>query len=204
VDVSIPLPQGPLRIVLETRSPAVAIEGPSGAGKSTLLRILAGVERRAEGFVEVDGVVWQDPEHGAVVPPWERHVGWAPQEVLLFPHLSVRENLAYAGAEKSEVEATADLLQLRPLLERRPRRLSGGERQRVALGRALLASPRLLLMDEPFSALDRPLRAQLTRTVRNLAEERAVPLVLVSHDEEDAGILAAERWHLANGALKRL
>jgi molybdate transport system ATP-binding protein len=124
--------------------------------------------------------------------------------VLLFPHLSVRENLAYAGAEKSEVEATADLLQLRPLLERRPRRLSGGERQRVALGRALLVSPRLLLMDEPFSALDRPLRAQLTRTVRNLAEERAVPLVLVSHDEEDAGILAAERWHLANGALKRL
>jgi molybdate transport system ATP-binding protein len=204
VDVSIPLPQGTLRIVLETRSPTVAIEGPSGAGKSTLLRILAGVERRGEGLVEVDGVVWQDPERGALVPPWERHVGWAPQEVLLFPHLSVRENLAYAGAEYSEVEATAELLQLRPLLERRPRRLSGGERQRVALGRALLASPKLLLMDEPFSALDRPLRAQLTRTVRSLAEQRAVPLVLVSHDEEDAAILAAERWHLANGMLRRL
>ncbi len=204
VDVRIPLPQGPLRIVLETRSQVVAIEGPSGAGKSTLLRILAGVERRAEGLVEVDGVTWQDPERGVLVPPWERQVGWAPQEVLLFPHLSVRENLAYAGAEGAEVEATADLLQLRPLLERRPRRLSGGERQRVALGRALLASPRLLLMDEPFSALDRPLRAQLTGTVKSLAAERAIPLVLVSHDEEDAAILAAERWHLANGALRRL
>lgn len=204
MDVSIPLPQGPLRIVLETRSRAVAIEGPSGAGKSTLLRILAGVERRAEGLVEVDGVTWQHPERGHLVPPWQRHVGWAPQEVLLFPHLSVRENLAYAGADESEVEATADLLQLRPLLERRPRRLSGGERQRVALGRALLASPKLLLMDEPFSALDRPLRAQLTRTVRNLADERGVPLMLVSHDEEDAVILAAERWHLANGTLRRL
>ncbi len=204
VDVSIPLPQGPLRIVLETRSRAVAIEGPSGAGKSTLLRILAGVERRAVGLVEVDGVTWQDPERGALLPPWQRRVGWAPQEVLLFPHLSVRENLAYAGADGSEVDATADLLQLRPLLERRPRRLSGGERQRVALGRALLASPELLLMDEPFSALDRPLRAQLTRTVKHLAEERSVPLVLVSHDEEDATILAAERWHLANGTLSRL
>jgi ABC-type molybdate transport system ATPase subunit len=204
VDVGVRLPHGPLQIDLETRSPAVAIVGPSGAGKSTLLRILAGVSRRARGLVVVDGVVWQHPERGTVVPPWKRRVGWAPQETLLFPHLSVRENLAYAGADASAVEATADLLQVRPLLERRPRRLSGGERQRVALGRALLTSPRLLLLDEPFSALDRPLRAQLTRIVKELAEQRDLPMVLVSHDEEDAAVLAGERWHLADGELRRL
>lgn len=204
VDVRVRLPHGLLRIDLETRSPALAIVGPSGAGKSTLLRVLAGVSRRAEGLVEVDGVVWQHPERGMVVPPWERRVGWAPQETLLFPHLSVRENLAYAGADAEAVEATADLLQVRPLLHRRPRRLSGGERQRVALGRALLASPSILLLDEPFSALDRPLRAQLTRTVKVHAQRRDLPLILVSHDEEDASVLAGERWHLADGDLTRL
>jgi molybdate transport system ATP-binding protein len=131
-------------------------------------------------------------------------VGWVPQDILLFPHLSVRENLAYAGATQDEVEATADMLQVSGLMERRPRRLSGGERQRVALGRALLSAPRLLLLDEPFSALDRPLRDQLSATVRRVAEERSVPLVLVSHDEADTRVLADERWHLKEGTLQPL
>lgn len=204
VDVAIPLAGRNLELRFETRNHALAIVGPSGAGKSTLLRILAGVERRARGTVEVDGVTWQDPTRGIVVPAWERRVGWVPQDVLLFPHLSVRENLGYAGAAASEIQEIAGLLQVDGLLDRRPRRLSGGERQRVALGRALLSDPALFLLDEPFSALDRPLRTQVSATVKEAARARGIPLVLVSHDEEDAAVLAGERWHLSEGALARV
>ena len=204
VDLTIPLASRDLVVRLETRSDALAIVGPSGAGKSTLLRILAGVERRGRGTVEVDGAIWQDPERGIVVPAWRRRVGWVPQDVLLFPHLSVRENLGYAGASASEIQEIAGLLQVDGLLDRRPRRLSGGERQRVALGRALLADPALFLLDEPFSALDRPLRAQVSAIVKEAARARGIPLVLVSHDEEDAAALAGERWHLADGMLRRV
>ncbi len=202
MDVEVLLGTRPLSVALETTSSTVAIVGPSGAGKSTLLRVLAGVERRARGRVEVNGRTWLDSATGANLAPWERAVGWVPQEVSLFPHLTVRENLAYAGADPESVRETAALLEVTDLIDRRPRRLSGGERQRVALGRALLASPRLLLLDEPFSALDRPLRAKLSRLVRDWADERRIPLVLVSHDEEDAQVLADERWHLAGGVLE--
>ena len=124
-----------------------------------------------------------------------------PQDALLFPHLSLRENLAYAGAGQSEVERMAESLFLTELLDRRPRFLSGGERQRVALGRALLSSPRLLLLDEPFSALDRPLRGEVGSMVREFARHSGTPIVLVSHDEHDAELLADERWVLVAGVL---
>jgi molybdate transport system ATP-binding protein len=202
--VNVPLAAHPLQVFLETDARSVAIVGPSGAGKSTLLRVLAGVEHRARGEVVVDGAVWLDPRRGVVVPPWKRRVGWVPQEMLLFPHLSVRENLGFAGGTEEEVEETAALLQVAHLLDRRPRRLSGGERQRVALGRALLSAPRLLLLDEPFSALDRALREQISATVKRLVAERAIPLVLVSHDDADTRKLAEERWHLRDGTLEPL
>lgn len=201
LSVEVPLGERALSVTLSTASRAVAIVGPSGAGKSTLLRVLAGVERRGRGRLEVDGETWLDSASGTYLPPWLRRVGWVPQEASLFPHLSVRDNLGYAGVEPERVLEIAALLEVRDLLDRRPRRLSGGERQRVALGRALLSSPRLLLLDEPFSALDRPLRDKLSRLVREWAEERAVPLVLVSHDEEDTRVLADERWRLVAGEL---
>jgi molybdate transport system ATP-binding protein len=193
-----------LQVELRTLRRAVAIVGPSGAGKSTLLRILAGLERRAVGRVEMTGRVLLDSARGFFLEPWERRVGWVPQDDLLFPHLTVRENLGFAGACTSEVEETAEMLSVQPLLERRPRNLSGGERQRVALGRALLAKPDLLLLDEPFSALDRPLRLDLVGRVRDLAERAGIVLVLVSHDEGDAAALAEERWLLVDGQLTRL
>ncbi|MEQ9398473.1 MAG: ATP-binding cassette domain-containing protein [Longimicrobiales bacterium] len=202
-DVRMPLASGFLEVSLASDQPAVALVGPSGAGKTTLLRILAGVERRATGVVDVAGVVWQDTRKGVWVPPWERRVGWVPQDSLLFPHLTVRQNLAYGGADDAAIAGTAELLRAAHLLDRRPRRLSGGERQRVALARALLSAPRLLLLDEPFSALDRPLRMELAATLREWTRSRAVPLVLVSHDEEDARTLADERWHLVDGHLSR-
>ena len=201
VRVQVPLGGGSLELALESQSKALAIVGPSGAGKSTFLRVLAGVEPRARGLVEVGGVTWQDPQRGVVVPAWERRVGWVPQETLLFPHLTVHQNLGYAGASDASIRELGELFQVAHLMDRRPRRLSGGERQRVALGRALLSDPRLLLLDEPFSALDRPLRRQLTGTVRELAEARGIPFFLVSHDEDDAQALAGERWHLADGVL---
>lgn len=203
LDFEIPLASQTMRVKLETDTAAIAIVGPSGAGKSTILRVLAGLERRARGVVTFGDQCWQDDTAGALMPPWQRRVGWMPQEVLLFPHLTVHDNLGYGGPSIAAVEQTAHLLQITGLLERRPRRLSGGERQRVALGRALLSEPRLLLLDEPFSALDRPLRGELARVVGQWCAQRGVPLVLVSHDEADAEGLAEEQWHLSGGELVR-
>jgi len=193
-----------MEVFLETESLAVAVFGPSGGGKSTLLRILAGVERRARGIVRVRGQVWMDTEGGIFLSPWERGVGWVPQEYLLFPHLRVRENLSFAGATPQEVEEVADLLMVDQLLNRRPRGLSGGEQQRVALGRALLANPRILLLDEPFSALDRPLRNHVASRLRDYVREKDLLLLLVSHDEADAVALAHEHWLLSEGRLERV
>lgn len=205
-DLRLTLALGALSLEAQLTSPnaAIAVVGPSGSGKSTLLRVLAGVERRAEGHLRFQGETWQDSSSGTFVPPWERRVGWVPQDALLFPHLNVRENLGYAGATESRIQETAALLRVTALLDRRPRKLSGGERQRVALGRALLSLPRLLLLDEPFSALDRPLRAELTVKLRTFCEERSVPLVLVTHDEGDAEALAQERWLVTHGRLEHL
>lgn len=190
----------PLRVDLRSDAAVVGIAGPSGGGKTTLLRVLAGVERRAVGTVVVFGEAWLGP--GAFVPPWERRVGWVPQESALFPHLDVRANLAYGGGEG--LAEVAALLGVDGLLGRMPRNLSGGERQRVALGRALLCRPRLLLLDEPFAALDRPLRARLGAEVARWCAERRLPVVLVTHDERDLDAFSAERWELVDGVLDRV
>ena len=201
--IRLPLDAFELDVDWGPSSASVAIVGPSGSGKSSLLRVLAGLEPAAQGTVRVNGDVWLDTGAGVSVPAWERRVGWVPQEALLFPHLSVRENLAYTGRDPSDVTKVSELLSLSELLERRPRFLSGGERQRVALGRALLSNPRLLLLDEPFSALDRPLRLEIATAVRHYAQRHGTPLVLVSHDEADAELLADQSWTLVAGRLKK-
>ncbi len=201
VQVRVPLDAFDLDVDWRPESDRVAILGPSGSGKSTLLRALAGLEPSAEGHVSFGDQVWLDSDSGLNMPAWERRVGWVPLDGLLFPHLSLRENLAYAGTGEPEVERMAESLFLSDLLDRRPRFLSGGERQRVALGRALLSAPRMLLLDEPFSALDRPLRGEIAATVRAFARDSGTPIVLVSHDEPDAALLADERWVLVGGSL---
>jgi molybdate transport system ATP-binding protein len=201
VQVRVPLDAIDLDVDWRPKSDHVAILGPSGSGKSTLLRALAGLEPGAEGRVRFGDEVWLDSDSGVNMPAWERRVGWVPQDALLFPHLSLRENLAYAGSGPAEVEKMAQSLFLSDLLDRRPRFLSGGERQRVALGRALLSAPRVLLLDEPFSALDRPLRSEIAAMVRSFARDSGTPIVLVSHDEHDAELLADERWVLVAGNL---
>ena len=204
VDIRVSLGASEVELQLSTSAMRVAVFGPSGGGKSTLLRMMAGVERRARGRVSVGGEVWVDTREGICVPPWDRGVGWVPQDYLLFPHLKVRENLAYGGGDGDEVEEMAKRLFVDHLLDRHPRRLSGGEQQRVALGRALLRRPGILLLDEPFSALDRPLRVQVGEELRRYVEKEQIPLLLVSHDEADAAALAQEHWLLSQGRLERV
>jgi molybdate transport system ATP-binding protein len=201
LDVALRLGRFALALRWRTDARAIALVGPSGCGKSTTLRILAGLERRAVGRVRFGGETWQDA--GIFVPPHRRQVGWVPQDACLFPHLTVAGNLGYAGATKSDVRAMAERLGLGAVVDRAPRNLSGGERQRVAVGRALLANPRLLLLDEPFAALDPPLRARLAADVAAIARERALPVIVVSHHPDDAAALADETWTLVDGALAR-
>lgn len=204
LDFSVRVGATPLTVRLEAASQTVAVFGPSGGGKSTILRVLAGVERRAAGIVTVRGETWQDSNAGVFRPSWERSVGWVPQEYLLFPHLTVRQNLTFSGQDRDDREEVCELLMVDGLQGRRPRVLSGGEQQRVALGRALLSRPRLLLLDEPFSALDRPLRSHVAAGLRAYIRKRNILLVLVSHDEGDAVALAQEHWLLSKGRLKRV
>lgn len=187
-------------IAFQSASKRVGISGASGAGKSTLLRCIAGLEP-ASGSVSVWGRVLQDPNKS--MPIWERKVGWVPQDSLLFPHLSVAENLRFGGGGPEQVLALAEQLEIAHLLERRPRALSGGERQRVALGRALLSEPELLLLDEPFAALDAPLKARVIHALEGWLSQRDIPMILVSHQEGDMKICSehqvasAEGFHLS-------
>ena len=162
--------------------------GPSGCGKTTVLRCMAGLQRLARGRLALDGEVWQDGER--FLPPHRRSVGYVFQEASLFPHLSVTGNLLYAtrGCRPAPPDAALGfdevvaLLGLAPLLARSPRHLSGGERQRVAIGRALLSQPMLLLMDEPLSALDRPTKDEILPFLERLHDALSLPVVYVSHD----------------------
>lgn len=158
--------------------------GPSGCGKTTVLRCLAGLSRFTDGRLSIDGAVWQD--EAVFLPSHRRAVGYVFQDARLFPHLSVLENLRYglkrSGPGTIGLEPIIELLGLRALLARAPAALSGGERQRVAVGRALLSQPRLLLMDEPLSALDAGARQEIMPYLEGLPAALSVPILYVSHD----------------------
>jgi molybdate transport system ATP-binding protein len=173
-----------------------AIFGPSGCGKTTLLRCIAGLQQLKDGYLSIGGEVWQD---GADFrPAYERSVGYVFQEASLFPHLSVRRNLLYGyrrAVRRGTEEATrfddvVALLGMAGLLERSPLRLSGGERQRVAVGRALLAQPRLLLMDEPLAGLDRLSKDEILPYLEALHTGLSIPILYVSHDIAEVERLA--------------
>ena len=182
--------------------------GPSGAGKTTLLRAIAGVGPEPRGFVSFDGEVWLDDARRVRVPPHRRGVGYVFQQGRLFPHLSVRSNLLYgwkrtpAAERKLDVDRVFDLLEMRPLLDRRIPMLSGGERQRVAIGRALLASPRLLLMDEPVASVDLALRGEILTFVERLPRELGIPILYVTHSLEEMLRLASLLVLVAGGRVR--
>ena len=173
-----------------------ALFGPSGSGKTTCLRAMAGLERPTGGRFALGDTVWQDETQGVFVPPHRRAVGYVFQDARLFPHLSVRDNLAFGerridpSERRSSLDEIAELLGIEHLLGRNPDSLSGGERQRVAIGRALLTSPRLLLMDEPLAALDIRRRQEILPYLERLHRELAIPIIYVSHAPDEVARLA--------------
>jgi molybdate transport system ATP-binding protein len=194
-----------LDVAFESSARVIALFGPSGSGKSTLLNVIAGLIRPQAGMVRVEGRVLTDTAAGTLVPPHRRRIGYVFQDTRLFPHLSVRRNLAYGqwftpgGERYANPEEIVALLGLRPHLDRRPPTLSGGEKQRVAIGRALLASPRLLLMDEPLASLDAARKAETLPYIERLRDELAIPIVYVSHSRDEVDRLADEVVHLEAG-----
>jgi molybdate transport system ATP-binding protein len=170
--------------------------GPSGSGKTTTLRCLAGLERPGNGYIRFADEIWFDTKSRISVPPQRRQIGYLFQEYALFPHLTVERNIDYGIRRIGEAERSrriaeiTDLLDLAGLEHRYPRQLSGGQKQRVALARALVCRPRLLLLDEPLSALDVPSREQLRRDLRHWLAKLGIPTIVVTHDRLEALILS--------------
>ncbi|MBN9073377.1 MAG: molybdenum ABC transporter ATP-binding protein [Rhizobiales bacterium] len=182
-----------------------ALFGPSGSGKTSIVNLIGGLICPDEGRIESEGRVFVDTAHGVFLPAHRRRIGYVFQDARLFPHMSVRQNLGYGRfftppAERyADMDAVVDLLGIRELLERRPGNLSGGEKQRVAIGRALAASPRLLLMDEPLASLDDARKAEILPYLERLRDESKVPVVYVSHALAEVARLATDVVMLAEG-----
>jgi molybdate transport system ATP-binding protein len=207
IEIDVEKRLGDFRLEARFTAPATGITalfGRSGAGKTTLVNLLAGLERPDRGRIAVDGEVLFSAEDGVDVPTERRRLGYVFQEGRLFPHYSVRGNLTYGrrrgarGAAVS-VEAVVALLGLEALLDRRPGDLSGGEKQRVAIGRALLAEPRLLLMDEPLASLDTPRKAEIMPFIERLRDELHIPIIYVSHAMDEIVRLADTLVLLSEG-----
>lgn len=169
-----------------------ALFGPSGAGKTSVLNMISGLLKPDGGRITVGGEVLFDSASGIDVPVQQRRAGYVFQEARLFPHLRVSANLAYGqrGSSVMSQGEVVDFLGIAHLLDRWPRTLSGGEAQRVAIGRALLSSPRFLLMDEPLASLDRARREEVMRTIERLRDEVRLPILYVSHDRAEVERLA--------------
>jgi molybdate transport system ATP-binding protein len=183
--------------------------GPSGCGKTTVLRCLAGLERPEEGVIQFGAQTWFDAERGVSLTPQQRGIGFVFQDYALFPHLTVAGNIGYglrtlSGRDRQQcVAEILDRFELRGFEQRRPRRLSGGQQQRVALARALACRPRLLLLDEPLSALDATLRKELRGELRRLLAACEIPVLLVTHDRDEALTLGDELVVMSDGDVRQ-
>jgi len=202
--IRLPLQPFTLEVEATLQAAASGICGPSGAGKTSLLELIAGLRRPAAGRVALDGEVLTDirsdsPVRGTFLPARHRRIGYVPQDGALFPHLSVRGNLLYGRRDGDVPAAVVEVLGLGPLLDRGIRQLSGGERRRVALGRALAAGPRLLLLDEPLSGLDGALRERVLGHLRMVRDELGVPMLYVSHDLTEVAALCSELLVIERG-----
>lgn len=205
VDIEKKLGDFALRAKFETTSGATALFGASGAGKTSVINMIAGLLKPDRGRIALDGEILFDAETRLDVPAWRRHIGYVFQEGRLFPHLSVKRNLEYGRwmnrlpADAMAFTRVAELLDVGRLLDRRPGKLSGGERQRVAVGRALLMRPRLLLLDEPLASLDAARKAEILPYFERLRDEARVPMIYVSHDAAEIGRVATRVVMLADG-----
>jgi molybdate transport system ATP-binding protein len=190
--------------------PVTVLFGPSGSGKTTLLRALAGLDRPEEGAIAFGDERWFDAAGSVFVPPQARGIGFLFQEYALFPHLTVAANVGFGIRARSRPERRARVAELAArfgiadLLSRRPGQLSGGQRQRVALARALAPSPRLLLLDEPLSALDAPTRETLRSELRYQLERSGVPAIVVTHDRTEALALGDRLAVMVDGRVRQV
>jgi molybdate transport system ATP-binding protein len=191
VDVEKQLGEFALHARFEAPGGATALFGPSGAGKTSIINMIAGLTRPDRGRIRLGEETLFDTGARIDVPAWRRHVGVVFQEGRLFPHLSVKHNVDYGrwmsghAADAAIFAHVVELLDIGPLLARRPGKLSGGERQRVAIGRALLMRPRLLLLDEPLASLDAARKSEILPYLERLRDEARVPMVYVSHDARE-------------------
>ena len=182
-----------------------ALYGPSGSGKTTCLRCIAGLERARGGFVQINDEIWQDSRNDLFIPPHKRALGYVFQEASLFPHLSVRANLEFGlkriprAQRRVDMHLATELLGIGHLLDRHPQHLSGGERQRIGIARALLTSPKLLLMDEPLAALDSQRKSEILPYLERLHEELDIPVLYVSHAQDEVARLADHIVLLSDG-----
>ena len=198
-----------LDIAFRTDSRATALFGPSGSGKTTALNAIAGLLRPERGHIVFDGRIMLDTDGDVFVPPYRRRMGYVFQDGRLFPHLTVRQNLLFgrffAGrraarrAPAMTLDRVVGLLGIEHILARRPVNLSGGERQRVAIGRALLSEPCMLLMDEPLAALDGARKAEILSVLERLRDVARVPILYVSHDVAEVSRIANNVIVLENG-----
>ncbi len=186
----------------------IALFGSSGSGKTSLINVIAGLTKPERGRVVIDGAVLLDTAHGVFLPPHKRKLGMVFQEGRLFPHLSVKQNLLYgawfarAPDSAANLARVAGLLGIERLLARYPSRLSGGEKQRVAIGRALLAAPKLLLMDEPLASLDEPRKQEIMPYLERLRDEGRIPIVYVSHSVAEVARLSDTLVVLSGGKVR--
>ena len=205
VDVFKQLGETTIEASFVSEGPVTGLFGASGAGKTSLVNMIAGLLRPDRGIIAIDDETLDDTSAHTHVPVHRRRIGYVFQDARLFPHLDVRQNLDYGrrmnhlaedGAQQKRI---ADLLDIGHLLDRRPGRLSGGERQRVALGRALLSQPRLLLLDEPLGSLDEERKEEILPYLMRLRDEAGIPMVYVSHDAAEMQQLASRIVLLTRG-----
>lgn len=218
IEVDIDQQLGPFRlsVAFRTEAPIVGLFGRSGAGKTSVVNAIAGITRPMRGLIAVNGQCLFDSARKIDVPPEDRRVGYVFQDALLFPHLDVKGNLLYGRKRRRidehfiEEEKVVKLLALESLLERKTTTLSGGEKQRVAIGRALLAQPRIMLFDEPLASLDQARKAEVIAYVERLREELSIPIVYVSHSVTeitrlaDTVVMLSEGRCLAVGSTDRI
>jgi molybdate transport system ATP-binding protein len=191
-DVVLPLAHFTLEVSVAMTARTTALYGPSGAGKTSLLEVIAGLRKPRRGEVVIHDRVVTD------LPPRKRRVGYVPQDDALFPHLSVRQNITYGGAID---DAVISVLEIAHLLDRSVTRLSGGERKRVALARALLSHPEVLLLDEPLSGVDSELSARVLEHLVRVRDEFPVPMIYVTHDLAEASVICEEIVMMERGRI---
>jgi molybdate transport system ATP-binding protein len=205
VDITKKLGEFSLAASFESEGRVTGLFGASGAGKTSLINMIAGLLTPDRGTITVDGETLDDTSARLHIPPYRRHIGYVFQDARLFPHLNVRQNLDYGrrmnriAEDPAQRRRVTELLDIGHLMNRRPGKLSGGERQRVALGRALLSKPRLLLLDEPLGSLDEGRKVEILPYFARLRDEAGIPMIYVSHDAAELRQLATQIVMLQQG-----